>query len=37
MKKITLALLILGTSLGSIAQEKGKEIKRENKDNTLRV
>lgn len=31
MKKITLALLILGTSLGSIAQEKGKEIKRENK------
>jgi len=31
MKKITLALLILGTSFGSIAQEKGKEIKRENK------
>ena len=31
MKKITLALLVLGTSLGSIAQEKGKEIKRENK------
>ena len=31
MKKITLALLFLGTSLGSIAQEKGKEIKRENK------
>ena len=31
MKKITLAILILGTSLGSIAQEKGKEVKRENK------
>ena len=31
MKKITLALLILGTSLGSIAQEKGTEIKKENK------
>ena len=28
---MTLALLILGTSLGSIAQEKGKEVKRENK------
>ena len=31
MKKITLALLVLGTSLGSIAQEKGTEIKKENK------
>jgi hypothetical protein len=31
MKKITLALLILGTSFGSIAQEKGTEIKKENK------
>ena len=31
MKKMTLALLVLGTSLGSIAQEKGKEVKRENK------
>ena len=31
MKKITLAILILGMGLGSIAQEKGKEIKRENK------
>ena len=31
MKNMTLALLILGTSLGSIAQEKGKEVKRENK------
>jgi hypothetical protein len=31
MKKITLALLILGTSLGSIAQEKGEEVQRENK------
>jgi hypothetical protein len=31
MKKMTLALLVLGTSLGSIAQENGKEVKRENK------
>jgi hypothetical protein len=31
MKKITLALLVLGTSLGSIAQEKGEEVKRESK------
>lgn len=28
---MTLALLVLGTSLGSIAQENGKEVKRENK------
>lgn len=31
MKKITLVLLILLASLGSIAQEKGEEVKRENK------
>ncbi len=31
MKIITLALLILGTSFGSIAQEKGEEVQRENK------
>ena len=31
MKKITLVLLILVASLGSIAQEKGEEVKRENK------
>lgn len=31
MKKITLVLLILGTSFGSIAQEKATGIKKENK------